>query len=353
MQSKSFTVYRFWRPLCHIVRNMLLTATCILAVFLLIYPIAADAQAPQKKNTSPDKRLSDLEKEVSRIRGETDVFTTDYLTESLSLCDKKIPLSRDDVRERFEREFFQLLENKGLLTILVKRYLKYFSMINNETQKAGVPADLIYLVITESYLNPRAVSKANAAGLWQFIKETGKREGLTITDHVDERYNMKKATRSALTHLKRLNAEFGDWLIVMAAYNAGAGRLREATENQGTTDFFELFLPEETERYIFRIAAIKEIIMDRERFGIYVDEKTLYKPVLLSEIHLEIEQETHVLTFAKCMDVPYRTFRTMNLHLRKYRIPKGFYTINVPYEKKEIFLKRIKNYPQIRFIKEG
>ena len=220
-------------------------------------------------------------------------------------------------------------------------------------RRPACPPDLIYLVITESHLNPRVASKANAAGLWQFIKETGKKEGLCINDCVDERYNIKKATRSALAHLRRLHGEFGDWLIAMAAYNAGPARLREAIENQETTDLFDLFLPEETERYIFRIAAIKEIITDRERFGIHVDEKAMYRPVLVSEIPVELDQETHVNVFAKCMDVPYRTFRMLNLHLRKYRLPKGFYSINVPDSKKDVFLKRLKAYPGISILKEG
>ena len=324
-----------------------------LLIFTLAFPFWGEAQTLSRKSVPIEKRVSDLEKEMEQLRGETDIYTTGYIADSLVLCDRKIPFSKEDTRERFEREFFQLLENKGLLTIIVKRYLKYFTVINGEIQKAGMPPDLIYLVITESYLNPRAVSKANAAGLWQFIKETGKREGLYINENVDERYNIKKATRSALAHLRRLHGDFGNWLIAMAAYNAGPARLREAIENQETADFFDLFLPEETERYIFRIAAIKEIITNRERFGIHVEEETLYKPVLVSEVSIELDQETHVNVLSKCMDVPYRTFRTLNLHLRKYRLPKGFYTINVPDSKKDIFLKRLKNYPYIRPTREG
>ncbi len=323
------------------------------AALTISCPDPGNSQTYQKKQTPIEKRVSDLEKEVARLRAETDVYSLEYLPDPFTLCDKKIPLQKDDVRERFEREFFQFLENKGLMTILVKRYLMYYTLINAEIQRMGLPADLIYLVINESYLNPRAVSKANAAGLWQFMKETGKKEGLFVNDHVDERYNIKKATRSGLAHLKRLHTEFGDWFIAMAAYNAGAGRLREATENQETRDFFELFLPEETERYIFRIAALKEIITDRERFGIYIDEKTLYKPITLAEITVEIDHETHINVFAKCTDVPFRTFRSANVHLRKYRLPKGTYTVNVPVEKKETFLRRVKNYPSITVVSEG
>jgi membrane-bound lytic murein transglycosylase D len=323
------------------------------AILLLAFPLYGEAQSPQKKAGTVEKRLADLEKETALLSAETDVFTTEYLPEPLTLCGKKIFLSRDDTRERFEREYFQLLENRGLLTIIVKRYLKYLSFIGGEIDKAGMPPDLIYLVITESYLNPRALSKANAAGLWQFIKETGKREGLFVTDHVDERYNVRKATRSALAHLRRLNNEYNDWLITMAAYNAGSGRLREAISNQDTTDFIQLYLPEETERYIFRILAIKQIITDRQKLGIRTEENTLYKPVVLAEVTLELGQETHVNVFAKCMEVPYRTFRTFNLQFRKYRLPPGTYTVIVPFEKKEIFLRKVKNYPAITVINGG
>ncbi len=318
-----------------------------------ISALPVTAQVSQKKGLTVEKRVSDLEAEVARLKKEVEIYNVDGLPDVLMLCDKKILLSRSDIRERFEREFFQFLENKGLMTIVIKRYFKYSNMINEETQKTGLPSDLIFLVITESYLNPRALSRANAAGMWQFIKETGKREGLFINDNIDERFNMKKATRSALAHLKRLNGEFGDWLIAMAAYNAGAGRLREAIENQGTRDFFELYLPEETERYIFRILSLKEIILNRDRYGFNIVDKDLYKPLNVYEVRIETDREVHASNIAKCMDVSYKTFKDYNLQIRKYRLPKGTYYINVPYEKKEIFLKRLKNYPHISIIGEN
>jgi len=326
----------------------------VLMIMLLFFvvPTQVKAQASQKKGVSVEKRLSDLEAEVARLKMATDIFSLDGLPDVLMICDKKVPITRYDIKERFEREFFQFLENKGLMMIVIKRYFKYYNMINEETKRMNVPSDLIYLVVTESYLNPRALSRANAAGMWQFIKETGKREGLYINDSVDERYNMKKATRSALTHLKRLYGEFNDWLIAMAAYNAGAGRLREAIEHQDTRDFFELYLPEETERYIFRVLALKEIIVNRERYGLNLSEKDLYVPVNIYEVVLETDREIHTSVIAKCMDVSYKTFRDYNLHIRRYRLPKGAYNINVPMEKKEIFLKRLKNYPYITINRE-
>lgn len=321
---------------------------CVLLIAGLFAPPVLPAQGVPKKTSVPiEKRVGDLEKDVMVLQRQADLFNLDALPDNLTLCDKKIPIYRGDIRERFERELFQFLENKGLLTIVIKRYYKYLPMISEEIQRMGVPSDLVYLAVTESYLNPRAVSRANAAGMWQFIQETGKREGLLVNDHVDERFNMKKATRSALAHLKRLNAEFNDWFLSMSAYNAGPGRVREAIENQATREFFDMLLPEETERYVFRILALKEIIANRERYGIKIDDKDLYRPVVLWEVTIEASREFQSHVLAKAMDVPYRTFRINNLHLRRYKLPKGVYRINVPVEKKEVFVKRMKGYDYI------
>ncbi len=320
-----------------------------LCLALLVFAGASvlQAQNPSKKN-SPDKRMGDLEKDVMRLQRQIDIFNLDALPDSLVLCDKKIPIFRGDVRERFERELFQLLENKGLLTIVIKRYYKYLPMMTDEISRAGVPSDLIYLAVTESYLNPRAVSRANAGGMWQFMKETGKLEGLVVNDSIDERYNMKKSTRSALAHLKKLNGQLGDWLLAMCAYNAGPGRVREAIENQGTRDFIDMYLPEETERYVFRVLALKEIISNKERYGFRIDEKDLYRPVLISEVILEAQREFDSSMLAKAMEVSYRTYRIYNLHLRKYRLPKGVYRVNVPTEKKDSFIKKMKSFSYIQ-----
>ena len=303
------------------------------------------------RNGSLEKRIAELEQETTILRTMVDFGRLPPLPEVLSLCDRKIVLSKGDNRERFEREYFQFLENRGLMTVVVKRYLKYAGLISGEIQKMGLPPDLIYLAVTESYLNPRSVSKANAVGPWQFIKETGKREGLDVSDNVDERYNVKRSTRAALTHLKRLYGEFGDWLIAMAAYNAGAGRLREAIEYQGTKDFFDLYLPEETERYIFRIMTIKEVIANHERYGIQFTEKDMYKPLTVSEMSIEVVREMPALTLARYMDLSYKAFRDLNLHLKRYSLPKGVYSVSVPYEKRDAFLKRAKDSPYITLIK--
>jgi len=327
-----------------------LVALVFVAALLWVSSGHAQSDGMQRKPQPPqpsDKRVSELEKEIASLQREMSLLKIPAVPESILLCNKPIPLTADDNRERFEREFFQMLENKGLLTILVKRYAKFAPTISEEINKMGLPLDLIYLALTESYMNPRVVSKANACGMWQFIKETGKREGLNVNDTIDERYSIVKSTRAALSYLKKLNDEFGDWLLAMAAYNSGEGRIREAISNQNTRDFFEMYLPEETDRYVYRIAATKEIISNPKKYGLAIDPKDAYKPFTVTEFTLDVKRDVHTGVLAQAMDVSYRAFRELNLHLRKYTLPKGVYYLIVPSEKTNIFLRRIKENPNI------
>ncbi len=319
------------------------------AVLFLFVSLArgADPEAGQKRPQTLEKKVSDLEKEVAGLKTELGYLIMPDLPDRLSLCDRPIPLEDEDVREGFEREFYQFLENRGLLTILIKRYGKFFSVVSEELNRQNMPSDLIYLAIAESYLNPRAVSKANAGGIWQFIKDTGKKEGLCINDQIDERYSIAKSTRTALQYLKRLHDEFGSWFVAMAAYNAGEGRLREAIANQNTKDFFDLYLPEETDRYIYRIAAIKEIVGNPGKYGLFIEKGDYYRPYAVAEVTIEVEKETHTALLAQAMDLPYKAFREYNLHIRKYRLPRGIYHLYVPVEKREAFFRGIRNCPDV------
>jgi membrane-bound lytic murein transglycosylase D len=327
-------------------------AVPVFVAFLVIITAEAYGQSDihQRKQQPTEKRVADPEKEAAGVRKEVgflSLLTFPAPPESLALCNKSIPLGVDDIRERFEREYYQMLEHRGLLTILVKRHAKYGPILSDEINKVNLPSDLIYLALIESYLNPRAVSKANAGGMWQFIKETGKREGLNINDSIDERYSIVRSTRSALGYLKKLNDEFGDWFLVMAAYNCGEGRIREAITNQASRDFFDLYLPEETDRYIYRIASIKEILTNTKKYGLTVDQKDSYKPFAITEYVLEVKHDVHTATLAQAMEMSYKTFRELNLHLRKYSLPKGVYYLYVPSEKKEVFLRRVKENPNL------
>ena len=128
----------------------------------------------------------------------------------------------------------------------------YFPLFDQYLAEAGVPEQLKYLSIVESALNPNAVSGAGAAGLWQFIRQTGRHYGLTINRTVDERRDPHRATQSAVRYLKDLYGMFGDWSLALAAYNSGPGRVKEAIQRANSTDFWKIknYLPRETRNYV-------------------------------------------------------------------------------------------------------
>lgn len=274
-------------------------------------------------------------------------FASSHLVGNLYLFDYPIDLLRDDIRERFEREFFWFLDRKGFLHHLIKLYMKCQKLMEEEIRKQGGHPDLIFLLVAESHLNPRALSSAGASGLWQFMRDTAKEEGLIINEVIDERYDIIRSTRVALTHLKKLYSELNDWYLAASAYNAGIKRVREALQNQNARDFFDLFLPEETERYIFRIAALKEIITNRERYGIRIDDKERYGEMSIASVTIRTEKDLHTSILASSMELPYRQFRYLNLHIRKYVLPKGTYNVYMPQEKKSVFLRNISQYQYI------
>lgn len=128
----------------------------------------------------------------------------------------------------------------------------YFPIFERLLAEEGLPTDLKYLSIVESALNPGAISRSGAGGLWQFMKPTARECGLKISSYVDERMDPEKSTRAAVKYLKQLYATFGNWELVMAAYNAGPGRIRSAIKRAGTDNYWELanYLPAETQSYV-------------------------------------------------------------------------------------------------------
>jgi len=128
----------------------------------------------------------------------------------------------------------------------------YFPLFERALAEEGLPTDLKYLSIVESALNPGAVSRSGAGGLWQFMKPTARECGLKISSYVDERMDPEKSTRAAAKYLHQLYDTFQNWELVMAAYNAGPGRIRSAIKRAGTQNYWELaaYLPSETQSYV-------------------------------------------------------------------------------------------------------
>lgn len=196
---------------------------------------------------------------------------------SFEFCGQKIDFDRMDMFERFDRELTSLVYGHGNTLLILKRANKYFPQMAPILKAQGVPADLLYLSCVESTLNPRAYSPARAAGLWQFIPSAAKDYGLEVNDEVDERYDTAKATAAACRYLKNAYAKYGDWPTAMASYNGGQGRISSELEKQLADNSFDLYLAEETTRYVFRIMAMKAVLENPLTFGFELTPEQFYQ----------------------------------------------------------------------------
>lgn len=198
------------------------------------------------------------------------------IPKSMEFCGERVDLDRIDMFERFDRELTSLIYGHGNTLLTIKRANKYFPLMAPILKKNNVPLDVLYLACVESYLSPRAYSGAKAAGIWQFIQSAGKQYGLEINDELDERYHPEKATEAACRYLKQAYAKYGDWPTAMASYNGGQGRISSELDRQNVDDAFDLYLTEETSRYVFRIMAMKAVMENPRTFGFDLSPNQLY-----------------------------------------------------------------------------
>src|SRR5574337_1128617 len=155
----------------------------------------------------------------------------------------------------------------GVMNRAFERAGRYLPMMRRIFRDQGLPLDLINLPYIESSFNYRAYSSAKASGIWQFIKPTGNRYGMRVNHWLDERREPEKANLGAAAYLKDLYEMFHSWPLALAAYNAGEQRIQRAIEQQGTTDFWSLRLPKETQLFVPAFMAITIIAKNPDRYG--------------------------------------------------------------------------------------
>ena len=225
-----------------------------------------------------------------------------------------VRFDRDDLYERMDRELIAFTYSHTLSTLIIKRSDRYFSLVTPILKEQGVPEDLKYLMAIESNLDPKALSKSGAAGLWQFMKPTAQQYGLVVDKEVDERYNMEKETVAACRYLKEAYKRYGNWMTVAASYNAGQGGVSKRLKEQSAGSAMDALLPDETSRYMFRILACKLLLEDPEAFGYSQLERY---PVRQNERNYTLNGSIPSLfKFAKDRGVSYFALKEANLWLR-------------------------------------
>ncbi len=254
---------------------------------------------------------------------------------SMTYCGNKVDLDRTDMYERLDRELTALAYTHGSTLLTIKRANRFFPVMAPILKKNGVPLDMLYLACVESTLDTRALSPAKAAGLWQFLADTGRQYGLEVNEYVDERYNTEKATEAACRYLKNAYNRYGNWESVAASYNGGIGRISSELSKQGVESAFDLYLVNETNRYNFRIMATKLIMENPAKYGFTLRADQLYQPIQCDIVEVKTPVEDWA-SWAKEHGINYMTLRDYNPWIRAKNLPnKSGKTYSVKIPKKE------------------
>jgi membrane-bound lytic murein transglycosylase D len=252
------------------------------------------------------------------------------LPEKAELCGEAAPLGSADVRERLDREFTVVTQSHAQVYLWLKRTERYFPWIEKQLASRGLPDDLKYVAVAESDLIPLAVSHVGAAGPWQFMANTATCYGITQSAAIDERYDFEKSGAGAFGYLKDLHEKFQNWTLAIAAYNCGEQRIQVAIEKQRVNSYYFLKLPHETERYVFRILAIKEVLENPEKYGYHLPKGAGYQPIIFERVQVDLPGPMPIAVAAESAGVTYRELKVLNPCLVSDVIPKGGLMIRVP-----------------------
>ena len=225
----------------------------------------------------------------------------------------------------------------------LRRSGRWVPKIKEIFAERGLPQDLAYLPLIESGFAPNAYSWAHAMGMWQFVKSTGRIFGLDINWWLDERRDPEKATIAAADYFESLYKKFGDWHLCLAAYNCGDGRIKRAIDKQGTSNFWEMDLPTETENYVPLFIAALIIAKDPEAYGFDIN---YYDPYDYDFVF--VNEPTNLELVARCTDTTLSFIQTLNPEVLRYCTPPDItrYPVRVPKGKADGFEERYAAIPE-------
>jgi membrane-bound lytic murein transglycosylase D len=298
----------------------------------------------------PDSPVTDLRDGLFASldrRGPTAI--ADVLPADLREQDGAVPLTMN--RPTRKSIAFLLQHKERYLYPWLRRAATYFPMIEQIFAEEGVPDELKYLALAESGLDPHAQSRAHAAGIWQFVAQTGRRYGLSIDPWVDERLDPEKSTRAAARLLKDLHRKFGDWQLALAGYNCNPGvvqyHVQEYRERTGQQpSFWDIYdeLPDETRNYVPLFTATAVIISNPAAF----DLKRVEAGPQYAFDYVPVDRPLTIDQVADFADVPPSQIRVLNPELRSNRLPpsKEPYYVRLPYGTYETFAENLEAHPQ-------
>jgi hypothetical protein len=277
----------------------------ILFVFLVFIFATGDQKSPER-----DYRIA-FQRNYRILTPEVPSFA--------DFAGEEVPMNLYYVHESLEREILAGTYMHTATVLMFKRANRWFPVIEPILKQNNIPDDFKYLALAESNLS-NAVSPSNAEGFWQFLNTTGKKYGLEITEEVDERYNVEKSTEAACQYFREAYQQYGSWTLAAASFNRGVNGLSDALKLQKVHDFYDLYLIDETSRYIFRILALKEIYNHPTKYGFFLHENDFYPVIPVHYITID-SPVTDLPALAFKLGVNYRILREFNPWLRRYTLP--------------------------------
>ena len=297
------------------------------------------------------------------------IFETDTLNSSYSSEDKdlwKVIANQQEIRvddnSRVQSHINWITQRPDYLASISKRAEPFLYLVVSEVENERLPIEIALLPIVESDYYPFSYSHGTATGIWQFIPSTGRMYGLEEDWWHEDRRDVLASTKAALHYLKDLNQMFeGDWLLSIAAYNAGPGRVQRAIDKnikQGKkTDYWSLDLPKETEKYVPKLLAIAKVLKDPARYNqklLSIENKPYLEPI-------KLESQFDLALIAQWTKLSIDEIYSFNPGLKRWATPEALpYTILLPIDVvgdfKEV-LSNQKNRPKVSWtrykVKEG
>lgn len=310
-------------------RNLLIA--CGFAIILIGVTAAISFSIAQNTEEQDSSYFETLKPDVLHFEQMSQYIHDVELPKTMDFCGEPVPLDRFYVRESLERELLVNTYRHASTLLLMKRTSRWLPVIEPIMKKNNLPSDFKYLAMIESDLT-NAVSPSKAVGFWQFLEGTGKQYNLEIYKEVDMRYNQEKETQAACDFLKDLYRRFKSWTLAAAAYNCGGGRISKTIEEQQVTSYYDMLLPNETERYIYRILAFKLIMENPEKYGFHISDEGWYQPLEYKTITVT-ESIENLAQFAIDQGTNLKMLKYYNPWLRsdKLTISEGnSYVIKLP-----------------------
>lgn len=276
-----------------------------------------------------------LKREYGKTTSSSPVFgvtASPDIPMTVNFAGETVSFDRLDMAERLDRELTGIIYGQTTTELCFKRANRYFPALAKILKEQGIPLDFLYLAVTESSMDYNAYSSAKAAGMWQLLAGTGRDFGLEVGDEVDERYDPEKSTVAACKYLKAAYKKYGHWPTVAASYNAGMQKLSGELSKQKVDNSFDLYLVQETSRYVFRIIAYKLVMESPKRYGYRFSRKNLWQPVAYTTVDVTGSVASWI-DWAKSKGITYAQLREANPWIRSTKLTNSSgktYKVRIP-----------------------